>query len=134
MPAQAATRSSNRSQPERYAARPDHTRTRYPGQPILAIRAHTSERLAAQFVHDAFGELHSFIRDHDLKPAGPPFAIVNHTSKLGTLDIEAGWPINHPTAGADRIHGGTLPTPLAGHSNQPSRANRSDQYQTDVFL
>ena len=67
-------------------------------------------------------------------PAGPPFTIVNHTSEPGALDIEAVWPIDQAAAGAGRIHGGSLPTPLAGHPNPPSRAGRSEQDLAEVFL
>lgn len=142
MTPQAPTRPSNKSQPARPRStstprtptRRGHPRISSRGQPILAIRAHTSERRAAEFVHDALRELHSFIRDHDLKPAGPPFTIVNHTSEPGALDIEAVWPIDQAAAGAGRIHGGSLPTPLAGHPNPPSRAGRPEQDLAEVFL
>ena len=142
MTPQAPTRPRNRSQSARTPktstprtpTRRLHPPVSYGGQPILAIRAHTSERRAAGFVHDALGELHSFIRDHDLQPAGPPFTIVNPTAKPGTLDIEAVWPIDRAAAGGGRIHGGTLPTPFAGHPIQPSRADRSALDPTEVFF
>jgi hypothetical protein len=125
---------SRTGSPRTPSSRRGHPGTSYSGQPILAIREHTSERRASQFVHDALGELHAFIRDHDIHPAGPPFTIVNHTPKPGTLDIEAVWPIDGPAAGAGRIHGGTLPVTLAGGPDQPARGARSDDNPTEVLF
>jgi hypothetical protein len=125
----------NRSQPARnpVAARTirrhDRTRTRHPGQPVLAIRARTSERHAAHFVHAALEEIHAFIHDHDLQPAGPPFTIVTRTPRPGTVDVEAAWPIDQPVAGTGRIHGATLPTTLTGHT----RSTDNLAEPTDLF-
>lgn len=142
MPAPASSRIKDRSQstdsrtnaPRTPSSHRAHPRASYSGQPILAIRAHTSEREAARFVHDALIELHCYIHNHDLQPAGPPFTLVNHTPEPGTLDIEAIWPLDQAAAGGGRIHGGTLPTPFAGHPNQPSRAERSALDPTEVFF
>lgn len=122
------------SAPRTPSSRRAHPRTSYSGQPILAIRAHTSQRRAAQFVHDALRELHAFIHTHDLQPAGSPFTIVNHSFKRGTLDIEVVWPIEQVAAGAGRIHGGTLPTPFASHPVQRSRGDRSALGPIDVLF
>jgi hypothetical protein len=83
--------------------------------PVLAIRARTSEERSAQFIHEALEELHTYIYQHDLRPPGPPLAIVNDTPEPGTVDVEAAWPINRPARGAGRIHGAALPTALVHH-------------------
>jgi hypothetical protein len=95
--------------------RREHPRSRHVDQPVLAIRASIDERDAARFVHDALEEIHVFMHGRGLRPAGPPFTIVNRAKETGTVDVEAGWPIDRPVAGADRIHGGMLPTAIAGH-------------------
>jgi hypothetical protein len=101
-------------------------------QAVLAVRARTSERKAAEFVADALKEIHTFMHDHDLQPTGPPFTIVNRTPRPGTLDIEAGWPIDHPVAGTGRIHGGTLPTMMTGHSSR-TRPTDDGAASTDLL-
>jgi hypothetical protein len=89
------------------------------GQPVLAIRACTSDHDAAQFIRDALKELHAFLLDHDLQPTGRPFTLVHRTPTPGTRDIEVGWPTDRPFAGTGRIHSGTLPAALTGQSDQP---------------
>jgi hypothetical protein len=89
------------------------------GQPVLAIRACTSDVNTAQFIRDALEELHGFLLDHDLQPAGRPFTLVKRTRAPGTRDIEVGWPVDRPFAGTGRIHSGTLPAALTGRSGLP---------------
>jgi hypothetical protein len=105
----------------------------HPGYPVLAIRTRTSERQGADFVHDALEEIRTFMHDHDLQPSGPPFTIVTPTARPGTLDIEAGWPIDHPVAGAGRIHGATLPPALSGHSRPVRPFPNEDRDPTDLL-
>jgi hypothetical protein len=118
---------------DRTVRRHDLTGTRHAGRPVLAIRARASEQDTARFVHDALEELHTFMRDHDLQPAGPPFTIVNRTPRPGTLDIEAGWPIDHPAAGTGRIHHATLPTTLTGHSSHQQHSRNEIRGLPDII-
>ena len=102
-------------------------------QSVLAVRARTSERKAAAFVAEALKEIHTFLHDHDLQPAGPPFTIVNQTGRPGTIDIEAGWPIDHPVAGTGRIHAATLPTTMTGHASRQEHSGSPGRSVTDIF-
>ena len=51
------------------------------------------------------------------------------SSRRGSGDVEAGWPIDRPVAGSGRIHSGTLPTTLIGHAR--SSGNEADP--SDLF-
>jgi len=112
---------------------PTQADTQSRSQPVLAVRARTSELEAAAFVADALKEIHTFIHDHDLEPAGPPFTIVNQTARSGTLDIEAGWPIDHPVPGTGRIHEATLPTTMTSHSSHQQHSHFEGRAVTDII-
>lgn len=101
-----------------------HAEIRHRRQAVLAVRARTSESDAARFVHAALAEIHAFMKDHDVAPAGPPFTIVNRTGHAGTIDVEAGWPVDRAVNAGGNVHSGTLPSALVGHSSTGRRSSR----------
>jgi len=58
---------------------------------------------------------------------------VNQTARSGTLDIEAGWPIDHPVPGTGRIHEATLPTTMVGYSRSQWHSGNGRRVLTDII-
>jgi hypothetical protein len=81
------------------------------GQPILSIRARVDENDAARFIRDALKDIHTYMQEHHIDPAGPPFSICQPAGQH-VIDVEAGWPLERPVGGTGRIHGGSLPVML----------------------
>jgi hypothetical protein len=96
---------------ERQAGGPHHDplRTRRAGQQtILSIRATINESDTTSFLEDALDAIHAYMQQHDIQPAGGPFALCRSTGE-NTIDIEAGWPLERPVEGHGRIQCGSLP-------------------------
>jgi hypothetical protein len=92
-------------------------RIRY-SQPALIKRGHVSVDEQTDFTRDALQDIRAYMREHDLHPNGPPFAISTGTIDQGMIDVEAGWPIDHPVEGAGAIHTTTLSPTLARHTGE----------------
>jgi hypothetical protein len=76
--------------------------------PILSIRASVPKSEAESFIADALHDIRTYLQEHDVSPAGPPFSICR--PRGSEVDIEAGWPTARQLAGTRRIHGGALPS------------------------
>jgi hypothetical protein len=90
--------------------------TRY-SQPVLAKRGRVGVDDSTRFIRDALADIRAYMHEHDLEPAGPPFAITSAAAEPGKVDVEAGWPLEHEAVGAGAIHSATLPCTLARHNN-----------------
>lgn len=84
-------------------------------QPILSIRATVPALEADAFTEEALHDVRVYMQEHDVAPAGPPFAI--RRQRGDDVDIEAGWPIAGPLTGTSRIHSGLVPRSLAGRTS-----------------
>jgi hypothetical protein len=73
------------------------------------VRTRIDEHEAASFVHEALEDIRSYMQEHDISPAGPPFSIALQADQAGIADVEVGWPVDRPVNGNGRIHGGALP-------------------------
>jgi hypothetical protein len=92
-------------------------RIRY-SQPALIKRGHVSADDLTGFTREALGDIRAYMHEHDLHPDGPPFAISTGSGDEGMIDVEAGWPIDHPVEGAGAIHRTTLSPTLARHTGE----------------
>jgi hypothetical protein len=91
-------------------------RVRY-GQPALIKHGHVSADMLPAFIREALRDIRAYMHEHDLHPAGPPFATSTASSEPGKIDVETGWPLEHEAVGAGAIHSATLPCTLARHTN-----------------
>jgi hypothetical protein len=92
---------------------PAHTRY---SQPVLTKRGHISTDEATRFIRETLRDVRAYMHEHDLSPAGPPFAITSGADDPGMVNVEAGWPLDHEAVGAGAIHSATLPRTLARHN------------------
>lgn len=91
-------------------------RVRY-SQPALIKSGHVSADELTHFIREALRDIRAYMHEHDLDPAGPPFAISSGSSQPGTVNVEAGWPVEHEATGAAAIHSATLPRTIARRSD-----------------
>lgn len=108
------TTSEHRRAPERPKLR--HGPATRAGQPVISRRGHVSADDSNRFIRQALEDIRAYMREHDLDPAGPPFAICTPTGRPGLIDIETGWPLDQIAQGAGAIHGATLPPTVVRHN------------------
>lgn len=77
-------------------------------QPVVSIRATIPVADLSEAVGDRISALSDFLRQHDIQPAGPPFARY-HTFGETETDFEFGVPVAEPVAGEGSITAGALP-------------------------
>ncbi len=65
-----------------------------------------------ELIGELFGEVHEFIQDQGLQPAGMPL-MVYHSMDGNVLDMECAMPVATGVAGSGRIAAGELPAGLA---------------------
>jgi hypothetical protein len=96
-------------------------RTRRAGQQsILSIRATINEGDTTSFLEESLDAIHAYMQERHIQPAGSPFAICRPTGE-GTVDIEAGWPLERAVEGSGPIHCGSVPSALVGHDRPVDR-------------
>ena len=93
-------------------------------QAVLSIRARVDKCDATTFVHESLESIYVYMREHDMHPAGPPFALCK-SAGVRAIDVEAGWPLDRSVDGAGRIHAGSVPTALIGHDPHRTVARRA---------
>jgi hypothetical protein len=103
------------------------------GQPILSIRTRVDENDAARCIKDALKDIHTYMQEHHIDPAGPPFSICQPAGQHG-IDVEAGWPLMRPVAGTGRIHGGSLPVMLLSSSTRSPLSHDTHTPPNDLPL
>lgn len=89
--------------------------------PILSIRASVPKTEAESFIADALRDIRTYLQEHNVSPAGPPFSICRPCGS--EVDIEAGWPTATTLTGTSRIHGGALPSSCA-RRHRPRRPSQ----------
>jgi len=114
-------------------ARRRHARPGCVEQPVLTIREEVPEDELAGFVAAALDEIHAFMHDRRIEPAGPPFSLTSPVPGTGVVGVEAGWPIGRQLAGSGRIHGGALPASLVVHSADAARASGGEPDPTEIY-
>ena len=87
-------------------------------QPTLSKRARVPASESTRFIREALADVRAYMHEHDLDPTGPPFAICMPIAEAGTVDIEAGWPLQHEAVGAGAIHSATLPCTVVRHTQE----------------
>jgi effector-binding domain-containing protein len=79
-----------------------------PTQPIATIRVQTTEGEIASVMDTALPEVWGYLESAGVQPSGPPFARYHHFSP-DNVDIEVGFPVPAPVAGAGRVVASELP-------------------------
>ena len=96
--------------------KPRHGPATRAGQPVISKRGQVAADDSNRFIREALEDVRAYMHEHDLDPAGPPFAMCIPTAKPGLVDVEAGWPIDRIAQGAGAIHSATLPPAVVRHS------------------
>jgi hypothetical protein len=96
--------------------KPRHGPAARSGQPVISKRGQVAADDASRFIRRALEDVRAYMREHDLEPAGPPFAICIPAARTGQVDVEAGWPLEQIAQGAGAIHSATLPHAVVRHS------------------
>jgi hypothetical protein len=98
----------------------DRPNQRPDGQPVLSVRATVPKADAGRFIAEALHDIRTFMHEHHLPAAGPPFSISRPHGH--NVDVETGWPTAvRPLAGTSRIHPGSLPRSYIGPRDSPGR-------------
>jgi effector-binding domain-containing protein len=79
-------------------------------QPYMGIRTQTPMTGMSKMVTKLFREINAWAKQHDLKPAGPPFLRYHVIDMEGQMDIEVGIPVAASMPADGRVAAGTLPT------------------------
>jgi effector-binding domain-containing protein len=80
-----------------------------PAQPYLGIAGTITDGVPA-FVDRAFPELYSWLSEHGIEPAGPPFIRYREIDAEGEpLELEVGAPVDGKPEGDDRVRADALP-------------------------
>ena len=79
-----------------------------PARPVLSIRTTFPVARLGEMVGDRLATLSRHLRDHGLRPAGPPF-VRYHTFGDVQTDMEFGVPLTAPAEPAGDIAAGELP-------------------------
>jgi len=78
-------------------------------QPYLGIHAPSLDGIR-RFADTAFPELFTWLREHEIAPAGPPFIRYYEVDHAGEpLDVEVGVPVERAPEGDVRVRGDALP-------------------------
>ena len=77
-------------------------------RPALSIRATIPIARLGETMGERIRLLGEFLREHDVRPAGPPF-VRYHTFGDVDTDMEFGVPVAEPVTGAGPVAGGELP-------------------------
>jgi effector-binding domain-containing protein len=77
-------------------------------QPVLIIRETVQIERLGESVGERIGALSDFLRQHGVKPAGPPFVRYHTFGEIET-DFEFGVPVAEPYVGEGRVLGSELP-------------------------
>ena len=96
--------------------KPRHRPATHAGQPVITKRGQVTTDDSNRFIRHALKDIRAYMHEHDLDPAGPPFAICTPTAQPGLTDIETGWPLDQTTQGAGTIHSATLPRAVVRHN------------------
>jgi effector-binding domain-containing protein len=82
---------------------------RRPAQPYLGIAGEITDGVPA-FVDRAFPELFGWLREHGVKPAGPPFIRYGEVDSEGEpLELAVGVPVSGDTKGDELVRHDSLP-------------------------
>ena len=108
------TMSDYTNSPER--PKPRHGPAARAGQPVITKRGQVATDDSNRFIRDALEDVRAYMHEHELDPAGPPFAICTPAAEPGLVDVEAGWPLDQIAQGAGAIHSATLPRAVVRHS------------------
>jgi effector-binding domain-containing protein len=79
------------------------------GEPYLAVAASGPMTDLPTFAPPKFGELHTFMGERGIAPAGPGFFRYRSFDDKGNVTLEAGSPVAAGTAGGGRVTSGVLP-------------------------
>ena len=80
-----------------------------PEQPYMGIRTQTPMKGMSKVVEKLFKEIEVWAKQHNLRPAGPPFLRYHVIDMAGEMDIEVGIPVETPLPGDGRVSAGELP-------------------------
>lgn len=79
------------------------------GEPYLAITVSGPMTDLPSFAPPKFGELHAFMGQRGITPAGPGFFRYRSFDDKGNVTLEAGSPVAPSTAGSGAVVAGMLP-------------------------
>jgi len=77
-------------------------------QPVVGIRAITHLEDIGAVLAELLSEVIEYIEQQGAQPAGPPYNRY-HSTQMGAMELEIGFPVAEPMAGAGRVAGGDLP-------------------------
>ena len=79
-----------------------------PAQPTATIRVQTPTEAMTNVMDTAWPEVRGYLESAGVPPSGPPFIRYHHVD-AEQADIEVGFPVPAPVAGAGRVAAGELP-------------------------
>jgi effector-binding domain-containing protein len=79
-----------------------------PPLPTLCVKTRTPVTEIGAVLGKAFGEIMSTINARGAAPIGMPY-VAYRNMDMADLDVEIGFPVSKPVAGAGRVEPGTLP-------------------------
>ena len=77
-------------------------------QPVLTVRSTIPVTEITNTLIKSFGMVGAYIKKHNLKQAGPVFAIYHSYNESGTTDMEAGVPIDKADKGSGEVKGSKI--------------------------
>ena len=78
-------------------------------QRYVAIRVGSAMSDLSRAIPELIGEVAGWLREHDVRPAGPPFIRYLVIDMANELDVEVGFPVLDAGGGDGRVSAGTLP-------------------------
>jgi effector-binding domain-containing protein len=78
-------------------------------QPYLAVRSQVPMAELPVVIPQGIGDVHGWLMEHGIRPAGGPFVRYHVINMPGLLEISVGWPLATAAAGNARIAAGVLP-------------------------
>src|SRR5262249_871101 len=78
-------------------------------QPYLAVRSQVPMADLPKVIPEGIAEVHGWLMEHGIRPAGGPFVRYHVIKMPGMLDISVGWPLATAATGNGRIAAGVLP-------------------------
>src|SRR5579871_6728843 len=78
-------------------------------RPTLGIRATVPMTELPMVIPRSIGEVHGWLEQNRIRPAGAPFVRYYVINMPGNLEIEVGWPVESASATSDRVQAGAIP-------------------------
>jgi effector-binding domain-containing protein len=79
-------------------------------QPYLAVRSQVPMDQLPTAIPQGIVEVHRFLEEHGIRPAGAPFVRYHQIDMPGLVDISVGWPFAGVIEGNGRVTASSLPT------------------------